>query len=253
MCLILFAYRCDPIHELVLAANRDEFYARPTEPIQPWDNRPEVIAGRDLQAGGTWLGVTRSGRFAAITNVRDGEEPGPSLRSRGLLVSDFLEGQLGPAAYLESVRQDGPHYSGFNLLVANSDGLYYYSNRGADAVVSVEPGIHGLSNALLDTRWPKVAKGKQRLAAIVMRGTEPTSEELLALLMDQISAPSHSLPDTGVGPILERQLSPAFIKLSSYGTRSSTVLVLRQKGGGWIEETSHPIGQSNALSRSFAF
>ncbi len=227
MCLIFIAYRMLPECPLLLIANRDEFYQRPTAAADFWPQAPMVLAGRDLEGGGSWLGVTRTGRLAAITNYRNLAEVsgvGVDKRSRGLLVSDFLTGNAAPAQYLEQLAQQPENYRGFNLLVGDLDGLHYYSNRGV-APRPLAPGLYGLSNHLLDTPWPKVAEGKRLLAQLLSRGV-PSEGELLELLADRTVAPDPLLPETGLSRDWERLLSSRFIHSPDYGTRASTLLLV---------------------------
>ena len=228
MCIILFAYKVHPGYPLVLLANRDEFYDRATDPAAAWADFPEVFGGRDLVGGGTWLGIAkRSGRVAAVTNYR---EPGAAkgVRSRGDLVADYLKSDESVADYLSSVRKRREDYSGFNLLLGEFDGnvqaLYYYSNRGADAVL-LEPGIYGLSNHLLDTPWPKVRKGTEFLSQFITLPDLET-QPLFTLLADESLADDADLPDTGVGYEIEKALSAIFIRTPNYGTRCSTVVTV---------------------------
>lgn len=229
MCLILMAYHSHPCYPLLVAANRDEFLDRPTAPLAFWDDAPHVLAGRDLRQGGTWMGVTRSGRFAAITNYRDAMRTLPSAPSRGQLVSDYLCGDEPARVFLNRLRLNAGDYNGFNLVLGDADGLFYYSNR-ADALQVLTPGVYGLSNHLLDTPWPKLARGRDALRRLLERRMEPTADELLALLTDRTPAPDGELPCTGVPLAWERWLSPIFIDAPDYGTRSSTVL-LADSGG----------------------
>ena len=241
MCLIAFAYRCHPRYRLIVAANRDEFYRRPTAPAAFWPECPQVLAGRDLEQGGTWFGVTRGGRFAALTNYRDPAAQKADARSRGELVREYLCGGREPTAYLEQVRAAGGEYNGFNLLAGDGDGLWYCSNRGA-ALEEVSPGIHGLSNHLLDTPWPKVAKAKAGMAACLAGPDDALPAALFVLLADAVPAPDVSLPDTGVGLAWERTLSPVFIASPDYGTRSSTVLLAGYDGRIRFFERTWPAG-----------
>jgi uncharacterized protein with NRDE domain len=179
MCLILIAHGAHPEFPLVIAANRDEYYERPTAGAAFWHDHPHILAGRDLECMGTWLGVTRGGRFAALTNFRDPRERKTDAPSRGRLVSDFLVTDNNPREYLKDVSRQAQRYNGFNLLVGDLDGVFYLSSREA-RVQELSPGIHGLSNHLLDTPWPKVARGKQRLQAALSGG--PNAETLLGLL-----------------------------------------------------------------------
>ncbi|WP_078411594.1 NRDE family protein [Priestia abyssalis] len=226
MCLILFAYQVHPDYPLIMAANRDEFYGRATAHAAFWGNGPHVLAGRDLEKGGTWMGVTRNGRFAAITNYRAPGQNRVNMKSRGFLVSDYLTGTEEPKVYLQAVQQEREAYNGFNLLVGDTKSLYYYSPI-LDEIQKVPPGIHGLSNAVLDTPWPKVRKGAERLAQALTR--EMIDEAtLLSVLSDSEEAPEEELPETGVGKEWEKLLSPLFIQSDTYGTRSSTVLTINR-------------------------
>ena len=229
MCLILFAYKSHPRYRLVLLANRDEFYDRATAPLQFWQDHPDVLAGRDLEKEGTWLGITRGGRLAAITNYRDPLSIKADAPSRGHLVADFLLGRETPAHYMHRVRLRANQYNGFNLIVGDTTGLFYFSNRDPD-IRSLAPGIYGLSNHLLDTPWPKVREGKNRLATMLQSPTEPTSELFFDLLQHREIPPDDHLPHTGVDFAWERVLSPIFITSPTYGTRSSSVLLIDTKG-----------------------
>ncbi|MBE9523379.1 MAG: NRDE family protein [Proteobacteria bacterium] len=225
MCLLLMALNKYPDYQLVLLANRDEYYDRPTCPAAFWDEAPFLLAGKDLQGGGTWLGVTRKGRIAAVTNYRDPASVRESAPSRGRLVSNFLLGQEGPLEYLDKLDREAGKYNGFNLIIGGKDQLYWYSNRG-DRVRALSPGICGLSNHLLDTPWPKVAKSKDALAHLLSEQEDPSLEELFRILTDHTIADDEHLPDTGVSLEWERILSPIFIVSPTYGTRSSTVLLI---------------------------
>lgn len=228
MCLILFAHKVHPDYPLVLAGNRDEFYDRPTAPAAFWADAPEILAGRDLVGGGTWLGITRAGRLATVANYRHPAEKHVQGLSRGFLTVDFLCGASTPLDYLETVARLGESCKGFNLLVADGDEFAYYSNR--DGVIRrLTPGIYGLSNALLDTPWPKVAQGKVALEGLLIAGP-PEPEALLAILADTSRPADHLLPDTGVGLERERLLSSRFIASADYGTRASTVLLIDRTG-----------------------
>lgn len=227
MCLILFAHRAHPDYPLVVAANRDEWFGRPTAAAAFWADAPEVFAGRDLAQSGTWLGVTRRGRFAALTNFRDPASNRADAPSRGALVSEFLRGAAAPVAFLEGVGRDAARYNGFSLLAGDGATLAYFSNREG-AVRVLGPGIYGLANALLDEPWPKVQSGKALLAS-ALAGC-PNAEALLALLDDTELAPEHALPQTGVGRDWERRLSSRRIVGAGYGTRSSTALLVGAGG-----------------------
>jgi uncharacterized protein with NRDE domain len=239
MCLILLAHEAHPRYRLVVAANRDEAYARPTVPAAWWADAPGVLAGRDLLGGGTLLGVTRGGRFAAVTNFRESAPPPPDAPSRGHLVGGFLRGAEAPDAYLRALAARAGEYAGFNLLVGDGGELRYFGNRGGEAR-AVDPGIHGLSNALLDTPWHKVDRGRDGLAAALLRD-QVDPEALFRVLWDAEPAPDEHLPDTGVGLERERVLSSPFIRSPEYGTRASTVLLVGRDGRvRFVERTVTP-------------
>jgi uncharacterized protein with NRDE domain len=228
MCLILFAYKVHHSYNLVMAANRDEFYERPSAPAEFWEDAPQVLAGRDLKEGGTWMGVDRQGRFAAITNYRDPAAFKTDATSRGKLVSNYLTGSQNADAYLESISRHLDKYNGFNLICGDSTSLFICSNRGEKK--KLPPGIYGLSNRLLDNAWPKVVKGKKGLtAAMIYKGDELEST-LFKILSDKKKAPDNRLPTTGIGIEWERLLSSIFIESPTYGTRSSTVLLIGKNG-----------------------
>jgi uncharacterized protein with NRDE domain len=248
MCLILFAYRYHPRYPLIVAANRDEFYDRPTAPASFWETEPRLLAGRDLRCGGTWLGVTGDGRFAALANYRDPRSMESDAPSRGDLVPEFLLGGMTPDGYQEVLREKSAGYNGFSLLFGTAGRLFCHCNRG-DVPPLVQPGIHGLSNHLLDTPWPKVERGKARLKKILKDDHEPSVEELFSLLADRSQPDDRHLPDTGVGLEKERLLAPLFISGMGYGTRSSTVLLIDRDGTiTFTERTWHGAPQHGATA-----
>jgi uncharacterized protein with NRDE domain len=224
MCLILFAYNVHPAYRLILAANRDEFYERPSAPADFWSRDPKILAGCDLKEKGTWLGVTRAGKFAAITNYRDPASWKTQAPSRGKLVSRYLTGSNDPEKYLKNISKKAHAYNGFNILLGDANNLFAYSNRGE--IQKLSDGIHGLSNRLLDTPWPKVKRGKNLLKAALEKKGNALEESLFALLADRRIPPDDELPQTGVGLEWERILSPVFITSPVYGTRSSTILLI---------------------------
>ncbi len=252
MCLILFAWDCHPDYSLILAANRDEFYARPTAPADWWPELPGVLAGRDLQGGGTWLGVDRRGRWAALTNFRDPADRLGHPRSRGLLVRDFLAGDAGPLVYLETVAAAPDAYRPFNLLAGDARCAAWFGSRKG-VVESLTPGLHGLSNALLDTPWPKLAEGQAALAELLARPGSPDPEDLFALLADPAIAPDEHLPATGVPQEWERLLSARFIHAPGYGTRCSTLLLFHRDGSIRLVERTFDDGGPLIPDRHFAF
>lgn len=225
MCLINFHLYNHPNYKLIIAANRDEFYKRPSAPVGFWNDNPDILAGRDLVGMGTWLGITKSGRIAALTNYRDPEEDSSNKQSRGHIVKDFLESELPAEDFFNQLKNKKGAYSGFNFIAGTPEEFYYYSNI-QDNITNVSMGTHGLSNEFLDTPWPKVVKGKQRLAAYVRQNTTIETDPLFDIITDAEEAPDEELPDTGVGLNFERKLSPLFIKTPEYGTRCSTVLLV---------------------------
>ena len=224
MCLIVFELSEDPARGLLLAANRDEFYDRPTLAAAAWEEAPEIFAGRDLVGGGTWLGISESRRFAAVTNYRDPKAP-KGTRSRGELVSGFLASGISTRDYLDTIASAADEFSGFNLIVGEvgSDGVEaaYFSNREG-VIRHLGPGVYGLSNHLLDTPWPKLRRAKAMFSSI----SADDDNALFELLSDRTLARDDELPDTGIGLERERLLSPIFIATPGYGTRCSTVVRL---------------------------
>ena len=228
MCLLVIAYRVHDDYPLIVAANRDEFHARPTQRAQWWADKPDVFGGRDLQAGGSWLALHRSGRLASVTNIRDASPEPRNPRSRGHLVTDFLESRQAPLEFLAGVR--GEQYAGFNLLVSDGQELGYLSNHGGEPR-RLEAGFYGLSNAMLDTPWHKVERSKSALRDLL---SENRLDEtgLLRLLGDRNKAPAASVQSGHLPFARAHALTAPFIVLPEYGTRcSSTVIV--EKSGRW--------------------
>lgn len=257
MCTILFSYKSNSVYDLIMASNRDEYYSRPTTPVHFWEDSPQILAGRDLQNNGTWLGVTKSGRMAAITNFRKPSSLKADAPSRGLLVSNYLNGCESPAQYLEKIQETGPDFNGFNLLVGDTNDLYYYSNMEG-CIRKINPGFHGLSNHLINTPWTKVAKGKKNLIDLVNDNERIESESIFELLSDNTCPPDSELPETGVGIEWERILAPIFIKSDAYGTRSSSVLLINRNGyATYIERTFEPVdpvaGKFKVVTKKFNY
>jgi uncharacterized protein with NRDE domain len=224
MCLIFFSLNHHPTYKLIVAANRDEFYARKTAPAHFWKDHPHILGGRDLEASGTWMAMNKNGKISLVTNYRDPANINPGAPSRGQLVSDYLLNNETPEAYLRNVSAKAAQYNGFNLLAGNADQLWYLSNY-KKGMQQLEAGIYGLSNHLLDTPWPKVYRGKELFTRVIRKSViEP--DELLALLYDEQRAEDHQLPDTGIGLERERALSSMFIKTKGYGTRCSTAILV---------------------------
>lgn len=247
MCLIALGVGLRSDVPLMLAANRDEFFARHTQPAEFWPDSPHVLAGRDLEQGGTWLGLTRSGRVAAVTNFREGGKPRSGQRSRGWLVRDYLLYDQPPERYLSDVHEAAAQYDGFNLLVGAGERLYHYSNKSGTAT-PLTRGVHGLSNHLLDTPWPKVERARSRVAALADAPRRVLIDRLFELLADDSPAPDEELPRTGVPVGWERALSSAFIRTQDYGTRSSTVILVHANNETVFEERSFaPDGSQTSL------
>lgn len=248
MCLILFALQQHPQFPLIIAANRDEFLQRPTQTAHFWRDAPQLLAGKDLQAGGTWMGITKSGRFAAVTNFREPRDAPIDAKSRGLLCTQYLLTNTGLEDYVQAVCAERDRYAGFNLLLgdlsdSNQPKLAYVSNRSVNALNPLQPGVHGISNGLLNDRWPKVDEGKSELAGNL--DTDP--ETLLDILTNDRTADPALLPNTGIDKSMEEQLSARFIKMDGYGTRCSTILRIRQDGRvEWLEQVFEAEGAPGA-------
>jgi uncharacterized protein with NRDE domain len=269
MCLIVFDWQPGspgagrPL--LTLAANRDEFFRRETESMHWWTDTPDLLAGRDLNGGGTWLGVTRDGRFAALTNYRAPGDMRADAPTRGALVSDYLSGpRLEPLAYLNAVAGQGERYNGFNLLAGDftRQELAWYGNRADAAPALLDAGIHGLSNSLLNTPWPKLVAQRDALHDLIHAGEAPSLERLIETMRNPHIADDALLPSTGLSIERERVLSAAFIETDGYGTRSTTALRVTQPLGGGLtldikersdDDGSHRIVRPGAFDRSFRF
>ncbi len=238
MCLLFFSYRNTPGYRLVVAANRDEYLARPTAGLDFIDKEKTILAGRDLQGGGTWLGITASLRFAAITNYRDPGTTRQNAPSRGEILLSYLSGEMPARDYLQALMPRASEYNGFNLILGDDQELYYYSNKLSGPRL-LPPGYYGLSNHLLDTPWPKVLRGKNLLhsAMVETKGVQPL--RLIELLADRHQPPDNQLPDTGVGLAWERLLGRIFIEGVNYGTRSSAVISVNDAGGVEFTEKTY--------------
>ncbi|AXF57251.1 NRDE family protein [Salicibibacter kimchii] len=225
MCLINFHWQEHANYPLIIAANRDEFYERPTAPAHFWEDAPDLLAGRDLLQQGTWLGITKQGKFAALTNFRDPQHMTPGKVSRGAIVGQFLTEDWSPREFVEALRKNKDDYTGFNVFVGTLNELYHYNNV-YDEITKIKPGTHGLSNDTLNTPWPKVVKGKRLLHARTAQTNDIDTDKLFHMLYDTDEAPDEALPSTGVDWDFEKKLSPPFIHTGNYGTRASTVLLI---------------------------
>lgn len=259
MCLLVLAWRAHPRYRLVLAANRDEYHERSSDPLGKWPPPSEFLAGRDQRAGGTWLGLDRARRFGVVTNFRDLQRPRRSAPSRGRLIPEYLAGAEGPEDCLSRLETDAPGYSGFNLVVGDLEQLWYASNRMDRFAQALQPGVHGLSNQFLDTPWPKLQRVRRGFESWLERqasvSDEPASDaaapvvtELLALLADGTPAPVGS-PSTGLSPDWERTLSSPFVTHPTYGTRCSTILLIEPSGAAvMFERRFDPTGRASGDS-----
>ncbi len=242
MCLLVLAWQSHPRYRVVLAANRDEFHSRASAPLGLWEDGPPILAGRDLEAGGAWLGVDRARRCAVVTNFRDLAPPVPQAPTRGGLVPGYLGGVAAPAGYLDALGAAAPRYAGFNLLLADSEQLWAASNRADPFARPLAPGLYGLSNHLLDTPWPKLLRVRSRAAALLQPGAaggaEPASlaAALFEVLADRERAELHDLPPTGLPHEREHVLSSPFVLDTDYGTRCSTVLLIGHDDTLYIAE-----------------
>lgn len=249
MCLLVLAWKCHPRYRLILAGNRDEFHDRPSMALNWWQDDPRLLAGRDLKAGGTWLGVARSGRFGVVTNFRDLQAPTDNAPSRGQLVPRFLTGATSPKEFLDDLRGAAPRYSGFNLLVGGTRALYYFSNRGDSAPTALAPGVYGLSNHLLDAPWPKLTRTRKRFQQLLAEQQMPV-EELFAILADRQTAAPEQLPSTGLPDPWERVVSSPFVLNERYGTRCSSVLLVERNGRTILQERRFDaVGAQTGASR----
>jgi len=237
MCLLVLAWQAHPRYRLIVAANRDEFHERPTAPLAKWPAPENILAGRDLRANGTWLGLDRRRHFGVITNFRELQRPRPEAPSRGALIPRYLEGEASAATYLSRLEPEAPRYSGFNLLLTDGDSLWYASNRAERFARPLPPGVYGLSNQFLDTPWPKLRRVRRRFDAWLSDPANASAAELFTLLDDRATATAdEELPQTGIPPEWERVLSAPFVLNPDYGTRCSTVLLLEPSGAGYLAE-----------------
>ena len=247
MCLIAFSYKTHPKYKLILAANRDEFYQRPTRAAQFWNKEgmPHILAGKDLKAGGTWMGITKSGKWGALTNYRDLSNIKEDAPSRGALILDFLNHNNSHKDYLTNLKDKASAYNGFNLLVGGKDTILHYSNE-SNQITEIAPGIHGLSNALLDTSWPKLDQAKKELERVTSE-EDFDKEELFKILKNPEKAPDDTLPSTGISKELEKAVSSIFIKTENYGTMCSTLFFIDYEGNAEFIERRYNTETSEVI------
>ena len=242
MCLIIFAHKAKCGFPLILAANRDEFFSRPTQQAAFWklgDNQPSILAGKDLLAGGTWLGLSNSGHFSAVTNISDqSSEQAP--RSRGELPLDFLESGASAEDYARSIPGKFQQYAGFNLLLGDENNMYYLNNR-ENLVYELKPGIYGLSNGLINSAWPKVNRGRKELFLLMQNSNSLNTDELINMMNHRELPTDENLADTGVYPESGAALSSAFILNTNrgYGTMCTTAIIASQEGEFWFSEQNY--------------
>jgi len=244
MCLLVVAYDVDPAYRLVLVGHRDEFHARPSAPLGWWDQPAGILGGRDLQAGGTWLGLDRQGRLGVVTNFREAGSQRPGAPSRGLLIPGFLGGTASAESYAAALPGRAAGYPGFSMLAFDGETLAYCSNRPTPASAALPSGTYGLSNAGLDTPWPKVVRTRERVRSLLESG-RALPHRLFAALADRQPGPDDELPDTGIGAETERLLSSPFIVSRDYGTRCSTLVLVGRDGTVRVEERRYsPEGET---------
>tara|TARA_B100001094_G_scaffold328511_1_gene389073 strand:- start:990 stop:1775 length:786 start_codon:yes stop_codon:yes gene_type:complete len=257
MCLIILAHHIRPHLPLIVIANRDEFFNRPTESAAFWKAKlhdPEILAGKDLEANGTWLGITRNGKFAAVTNMRETSQKTSNPISRGQLPLEFLSSKKSPIKFATELTAKFPRYSGFNLLLADKNSLIYL-NSSTKSVSELQPGIYGLSNGLLNANWPKINQGKKQLKNLINKDIELTTDSLISMLSDRSIAPDEFLPNTGISIELERQLSSSFVTIPErhYGTLCSTAVIISRDGLTRFDEQSFDEAGNPAKRQYFEF
>ncbi len=252
MCLIIVSYGASVDYPLVLAANRDEFYQRPSRPARFWPDSPSVLAGQDVEHGGSWLGLHRDGCFAAVTNYRDGVKEKAAELSRGLLVSDYLQNRLSSIQYLQQCITNINRYNGFNLLVGDLNALYFLSSREQN-YRQLRAGTYGICNGDLNSPWPKVKWAKQQLSALIAADHADDHETILGMLGDRQVPDDADLPDTGIGKEWERMLAPVFIQSKEYGTRASTVFTINKDGDARFSERTYDHRGSTGDTLLFEF
>lgn len=250
MCLIVFGYKSHPAYKLILAANRDEFYGRPTRKAQFWseEQSPELLAGKDLEAGGTWMGINKNGLWGALTNYRDPSWLRENPPSRGALVLDYLKQKAKASDYLKSLLPNAALFNGYNLLLGDINGVFHYSNV-TDAITELEAGIHGVSNALMNTSWPKLDQAKKELSEVIQHN-DIDLERLFEILKNEHKPPENLLPDTGIPKEWEKAVSSVFIKTDNYGTRCSTLLLIDHENKATFIERRYDPATSSVIEEN---
>jgi uncharacterized protein with NRDE domain len=251
MCLIFISINNHPTYKLIIAANRDEFYNRKTAAADFWEDKPHILGGRDLEACGTWMAMTKTGKIGMITNYRDPQNINPKAPSRGELVSDYLEKDTHGLSYLNLIEPKANEYNGFNLIVGTEDELWYLSNY-KKGIEKLKPGLHGLSNHLLETPWPKIIRGKEKLAPL-LKEKKIDTKNVFEVLYDSRQAIDENLPNTGIGLERERMLSSMFIKSPNYGSRCSTVVLIDHQNQVQLTERVYDLTSFDYTTRDFNF
>ena len=251
MCLIFLSYNQNKEYPLVILANRDEFYNRPTQSANYWNENPRILGGKDLEGGGTWMGITKNGYMAMLTNYRDIANIKNNAPTRGKLVSDYLTGEFKTKEYLLALSQTASQFNGYNLIAGTFDDPWYYSNY-QQKIVRLGTGLYGLSNGLLNSNWPKVEAGKLMLAPLLLKSTL-NKEELFKTMTNEVMAENEKLPSTGLTLEKERMLSPMFIKTDGYGTRCTTLITVDKKGEVEFIERPFENGKPSGVENNFTF
>ncbi len=251
MCLIFLSYKQNKEYPLIVLANRDEFYKRPTQSAHYWEENQNILAGRDLEGGGTWMGITKNGYMSMLTNYRDIANIKPNAPTRGKLVSDYLHGEFNPKEYLVALSKTGSSYNGYSLINGHFNDPWYYSNYDKK-VVQLGTGLYGLSNALLDSKWPKIESGKMALAPLISK-EKIDREELFDLMINPDLAKDQDLPQTGLPLEKERAISSMFINIEGYGTRCTTLIMVDKHGKVDFTERQYENGQATGEENQFSF
>jgi uncharacterized protein with NRDE domain len=251
MCLIFLSFNQHPKYPLIIAANRDEFFDRPAERLSKWKDNGKIIAGKDITGGGTWLGATTTGYFSMLTNYRDMANIKANAPTRGKLVLDYLAGEFDPATYLEALNASGSQYNGYNIILGRMDDPWYYSNQN-NKIFRLGTGSYGLSNALLDTSWPKVEEGKKKFNQILSQAN-PSFDDLFDFMHNTDLAPDSKLPETGIGYEKEKLLSSMYIEMPGYGTRNTTILLKDHENNVQMVERTHDHSSNSFSETNFDF
>lgn len=251
MCLIFLSYKQNKEYPLIVLANRDEFYKRPTQSAHYWEENPNILAGKDLEGGGTWMGITKNGYMAMLTNYRDIANIKPNAPTRGKLVSDYLHGEFSAKEYLKALSKTGSSYNGYSLITGSFNDPWYYSNYDKK-IAQLGTGLYGLSNALLNSKWPKVEAGKEELAPLLLE--DKIDREALFRLMTNLDlAKDNQLPETGLPLEKERAISSRFINIEGYGTRCTTLIMVDKNGKVDFTERQYENGAATGEENNFGF